>query len=81
MEKERTFDEQDDDSMDTNEYQDYKDIVIEIDEKILKFITSFKIGSILSLEVLVGLADKYECENCGQCFTARIYTMSTVKHT
>ena len=44
-------------------------------KKILKFITSFKIGSFLSLEVLVGFADKkYECHtsSCGVLF----YSMS-----
>ena len=43
---------------------DYKDIIIEVDEKILKFITSFSVGSFLSLEVLVDLANKFECEKC-----------------
>lgn len=42
-------------------------------KKILKFITSFKIGSFLSLEVLVGFADKYECHtsSCGALFYSR----------
>ena len=53
------------------EYEDYKDIVIEVDEKILKFISSFQIGSILSLEVLVGLANKYECEKCTATFYSK----------
>ena len=44
--------------------EDYKDIVLEINDKVLKFISSFKIGSLLSLEVLVDLADKYDCEDC-----------------
>ena len=54
-------------------YEEYRDIVIEVDEKILKFITSFKIGSFLSLEVLVGFADKYECHtsSCGALFYSR----------
>ena len=47
------------------EYEEYRDIVIEVDEKILIFISSFKIGSYLSLEVSVGLADKYICMKCG----------------
>jgi len=55
------------------DYEDYKDIVIEVDEKILKFISSFKIGSMLSLEVLVALADKYECVKyeCGALFYSK----------
>ena len=53
------------------EYEDYRDIVIEVDEKILKFISSFQIGSILSLEVLVGLANKYECEKCAATFHSK----------
>jgi len=54
-------------------YEEYRDIVIEVDEKILKFISSFKIGSFLSLEVLVGLADKYECHtsSCGALFYSK----------
>ena len=55
-------------------YEEYRDIVIEVDEKILKFITSFKIGSFLSLEVLVGLADKYECHTSS--FGALFYSRS-----
>eukprot|EP00092_Neocalanus_flemingeri_P086858 GFUD01109507.1.p1 GENE.GFUD01109507.1~~GFUD01109507.1.p1 ORF type:complete len:737 (+),score=115.03 GFUD01109507.1:241-2451(+) len=55
----------------TEEYEDYRNIVIEIDEKILKFISSFKIGSILSLEVLVALADKFECEKCSALFYSK----------
>ena len=43
-------------------YEEYRDLAIEVDEKILKIITSFKIGSFLSLEVLVDFADKYECK-------------------
>jgi len=53
------------------EYEEFRDIVIEVDEKILKFISSFKIGSFLSLEVLVGLADKYECRKCGALFYSK----------
>ena len=55
-------------NMQASEYQDYRDIVIEIDDTILNFISSFKIGAILSLEVLVDLADKYECEKCSALF-------------
>ena len=57
----------------TEEYEDYKDIVIEVDEKILTFISSFQIGSILSLEVLVGLANKYECEKFAATFLVALF--------
>jgi len=64
------------------DYEDYKDIVIEVDEKILKFISSFKIGSFLSLDVLVSLADKYECPRDGKVFYSnRLYGEHIVKHT
>jgi len=53
------------------EYEDYKDILIEVDDKILKFICSFKLGSILSLEVLVALADKFECKQCSALFHSK----------
>ena len=54
-------------------YEEYRDLAIEVDEKILKIITSFKIGSFLSLEVLVDFADKYECHtsSCGALFYSR----------
>ena len=39
-----------------------------------KFITSFKIVSFLSLEVLVGFADKYECHTSS--FGALFYSRS-----
>jgi len=65
-------DDQDFGKQQLEEYEDFRDIVIEVDEKILKFISSFKIGSYLSLEVLVGLADKYECQRCGALFYSKM---------
>ena len=67
----------DDDDEHTNDkridvFEEYMDIVIEIDEKMFKFISSFKIGSFLSLDVLVGLSDKYDCNsNCGALFYSK----------
>ena len=54
-------------------YEEYRDLAIEVDEKILKIITIFKIGSFLSLEVLVDFAGKYECHtsSCGALFYSR----------
>ena len=64
---------------DDTEYLDYKDIVIEVDEKILKFISSFNVGSFLSLEFLVELADKFECEKCWTVFYSKSFYIEHVE--
>ena len=59
------------DEIKMNQYLDYKDIVIEIDHRVLKFISSFTLGSFLSLEVLVDIADRFECDKCCVVFYSK----------
>ena len=60
--------------MDKKEYIDYRDIAIEINDKIRNFLASFKIGSTLSFDVLVDLAKRTECTNCnGVFFSQSLY--------
>ena len=43
-------------------------ILIEIDEVLMKFLNALEVGSLLSLSELLSLASRTECEHCGEVF-------------
>ena len=58
-----------------------QNILIEIDDILLKFLRDLQVGSLLSLSELLSLASRFECPDCREVlYSASLYTQHSLSH-